>query len=99
MLICEAAQADDCYFADPTVAFSGLQRWQRNLQLLVPFLIQPSIHLLTLDQTSESPPALKVRLGVDTQHAKLHVELNGMCGLQGHMAFDDHPEAAMAATH
>lgn len=36
----------NCLFADPTVQFRGLRLWQRNLQLLVPFLIDPELQLL-----------------------------------------------------
>ena len=57
------AYAEDCYFADPTVAFSGLARWQNNLVLLVPFLISPRIDLEGLEQTG--PGTLQARLGPD----------------------------------
>ena len=50
----EGAYADDCYFADPTVSFSGLAKWQSNLRLLVPFLIQPRIDLASLEQMPDS---------------------------------------------
>ena len=60
--------ASDCYFADPTVSFSGLQRWQSNLQLLVPFLIRPSIELRSLKQTAKEPAALKVCNWVPSGH-------------------------------
>ena len=55
----EAIYADDCYFADPTVSFSGLQKWQRNLQLLVPFFIEPHIALKSLQTVCTSPAHLK----------------------------------------
>lgn len=44
-----------CYFADPTVAFRGLQRWRANLQLLVPFLEDASVELLSLGAAGSSP--------------------------------------------
>ncbi|KAG2433404.1 hypothetical protein HXX76_008462 [Chlamydomonas incerta] len=35
----------DCFFADPTVAFSGTDLWKRNLALLTPFLEGPGVQL------------------------------------------------------
>ncbi len=63
--ICDAIYADNCYFADPTVSFSGLAKWRRNLKLLVPFLISPTIDLLSLGQLprgeeAEGPIRLQV---------------------------------------
>eukprot|EP00884_Botryococcus_braunii_P021258 jgi/Botrbrau1/7816/Bobra.0159s0244.1 len=52
--ICEGIYAEDCWFKDPTVSFTGLRKWQRNLQLLVPFLEGPSLELRSL---SRSPPS------------------------------------------
>lgn len=37
-----------CTFADPTVSFSGLALWKRNIALLLPYLVQPRIELLGL---------------------------------------------------
>jgi hypothetical protein len=36
----------DCEFVDPTIRFSGLDLWKRNLALLTPFLAAPSARLL-----------------------------------------------------
>ncbi len=44
-----SAYDDDCFFADPTVAFRGLDTWRRNLRLLVPFLEDAAVNLLALD--------------------------------------------------
>lgn len=40
--------AEDCYFADPTISFSGRGTYERNLKLLVPFLEEPSLTLFSL---------------------------------------------------
>ncbi|KAF6257037.1 hypothetical protein COO60DRAFT_50429 [Scenedesmus sp. NREL 46B-D3] len=37
-----------CTFVDPTVQFSGLDLWKRNLQLLVPFLVEARIELMSI---------------------------------------------------
>lgn len=61
-----------CYFADPTIAFRGLQRWRSNLQLLVPFLEDASVELLSLERTGSDPdgaPLLLVNTSVCCQIA------------------------------
>ncbi|KAK9829722.1 hypothetical protein WJX72_007527 [[Myrmecia] bisecta] len=67
--ICDGVYDDNCYFADPTVSFSGLQTWQRNLQLLVPFLEQPSLELLGLEElpvASAGEPGIKAQWKLQT---------------------------------
>ncbi|KAG1675492.1 hypothetical protein FOA52_001791 [Chlamydomonas sp. UWO 241] len=57
-VIDDAIYDADCYFADPTVAFSGVALWKRNLQLLVPFLLSPRVELLSI---AEQLPATQER--------------------------------------
>ncbi len=60
----DSAYDNDCYFADPTVSFRGLDKWRRNLRLLVPFLEDASVELLALDpadRDSDGAQLLKVR--------------------------------------
>ena len=49
-----------CFFADPTVKFSGLAKWKGNLKLLVPFLVEPKIQLLKLEQDTQDSSVLHV---------------------------------------
>ncbi|GJP56932.1 hypothetical protein CLOM_g15984, partial [Closterium sp. NIES-68] len=44
-----------CDFADPTVRFSGLALWRRNISLLTPFFDGPTIHLLDLQVVGPTP--------------------------------------------
>ncbi|CAM6081502.1 unnamed protein product [Calypogeia fissa] len=46
----DALYAENCFFADPTVQFSGRDLYKRNLKLLVPFYEDPS---LVLDDIQE----------------------------------------------
>lgn len=59
--ISEKIYDSQCFFADPTVKFSGLTKWKGNLKLLVPFLIKPKIQLLNLEQAAQDPSVLHVR--------------------------------------
>jgi len=42
--------AEDCWFIDPTIKFQGRDLYQRNLQLLVPFFVNPSLLLCGIEQ-------------------------------------------------
>ena len=60
----DSAYDCDCYFADPTVSFRGLDQWRRNLRLLVPFLEDASVELLAMepvDRDNDGAQLLKVR--------------------------------------
>lgn len=62
-MIDDSIYEEGCYFADPTIAFTGLRLWKRNLQLLVPFLIDPQIELLGIQSSgkdSDERQTLKV---------------------------------------
>lgn len=52
--------AEDCLFVDPTVSFRGLDKWKRNLQLLVPFLRRPSFQLIDLSDEGTNAEGLHV---------------------------------------
>lgn len=67
--ISDVIYADDCYFEDPTVRFSGLAKWKANLKLLVPFLIEPNInltHLAGQEQQQGQPQSLKAHWTLQT---------------------------------
>lgn len=45
--------AEDCFFADPTVQFSGRDLYKRNLKLLVPFYEDPSLVLDSIEEVGD----------------------------------------------
>ncbi|KAK9834380.1 hypothetical protein WJX74_000214 [Apatococcus lobatus] len=49
-VIGDEGYSPDCLFGDPTVSFTGLAKWKRNLKLLIPFLEQPSLDLKSLER-------------------------------------------------
>ncbi|KAK9796278.1 hypothetical protein WJX73_003180 [Symbiochloris irregularis] len=63
----EALYDADCLFEEPTIRFSGLKKWQRNLKLLVPFFVEPTIDLKRLEIVSSSPPQLQAAWRLRTQ--------------------------------
>eukprot|EP00252_Welwitschia_mirabilis_P022078 TRINITY_DN5858_c0_g1_i1.p1 TRINITY_DN5858_c0_g1~~TRINITY_DN5858_c0_g1_i1.p1 ORF type:complete len:194 (+),score=34.52 TRINITY_DN5858_c0_g1_i1:36-617(+) len=42
--------AEDCCFVDPTIKFKGRDLYQRNLQLLVPFFLDPCLVLCSIKE-------------------------------------------------
>jgi len=49
---------------------AGLRLWKRNLQLLVPFLIQPSVRMLEIRRTSDPQEEAAVTLRVSMRLEK-----------------------------
>lgn len=64
--ICDQIYDSQCFFADPTVKFSGLAKWKGNLKLLVPFLINPKIQLLNLEQDAKNSSILHAQWTLQT---------------------------------
>ncbi|XP_011078741.1 uncharacterized protein LOC105162432 isoform X2 [Sesamum indicum] len=53
-LFTSAIYADECTFEDPTIKFQGKDLYARNLSLLLPFLLNPSIRLKKLEKGLDS---------------------------------------------
>ena len=67
---------EECRFVDPTISFRGRELWKRNLQLLTPFLDDPSIDLLSLDRMDPS------QSNRDSEDIVLRAEWILKCGLR-----------------
>lgn len=65
---------EDCYFADPTVQFTGRELWKKNLKLLTPFLIDPSIQLKSIGKNTKK---------------NIEIEVEGPVGVEEEDSFDD----------
>ena len=103
-----------CFFADPTVKFSGLAKWKGNLKLLVPFLVEPKIQLLKLERDTQASSVLHVSfttlsLQIATEHTELVLLKRLPAGSNSHAHVVRHSagtmdianifEASMAALH
>lgn len=53
-LFTSAIYADECTFEDPTIKFQGKDLYARNLNLLLPFLLNPSIRLKKIEKGLDS---------------------------------------------
>mmetsp|Transcript_28345 Transcript_28345/g.47566 ORF Transcript_28345/g.47566 Transcript_28345/m.47566 type:complete len:429 (+) Transcript_28345:89-1375(+) len=78
----EGIYDDDCTFEDPTVKFSGLQLWKRNLRLLTPFLVNPSIELLGSRELDMADPQTTTNTLYAEGTRLLQCEWRLKCGLK-----------------
>jgi len=69
----------ECTFEDPTVKFSGVELWKRNLALLVPFLVAPNIELLS---TTEVPLSESEDKNLPATSCMLRCQWKLTCGLK-----------------
>lgn len=51
--------SEDCFFADPTIGFTGRDLYERNLKLLVPFFEEPSLTLVSLNEESDEGRSIR----------------------------------------
>ena len=83
--VCKASELIGA--GDPTVSFSGLQKWKQNLQLLVPFLEEPMLDMRSLEQLPRQLPSDPLLLKVCSQcingvaHRRLYRMMHYVTGL------------------
>ncbi|GIL61425.1 hypothetical protein Vafri_15874 [Volvox africanus] len=89
----------ECFFADPTVAFSGVDLWKRNLALLVPFLEQPSVELRGIRRLGRNDEGAEVVRAEWRLKTLLRLPWRPLIDIEGATEYTLNPESNRIVRH
>ncbi|GIL87599.1 hypothetical protein Vretimale_14712 [Volvox reticuliferus] len=89
----------DCFFADPTVAFSGVDLWKRNLALLVPFLEQPLVELRDIRRLGRNDEGAEVVRAEWRLQTLLRLPWRPLIDIDGATEYTLNPESNRVVRH